>query len=203
MTSNKWLWRSVLVSMTLVLMAALALIIALALAWNSPRPTNPPDWQAPNLPLHLKTAPGKTTVSLLEYPIDDFTFEIKAIPLSNSNSDFNEYGLVYRAQDIANYYSFAIGSDGYYAILRVARTEETILAHWQQFPHIQRGQQANRLRVVCIGPTCRFYINDEYATTVKDDTWLAGDVGLWIRGFKDENAVTQFVKAHVWEDDDL
>jgi hypothetical protein len=200
MTSNKWLWRSVLVPMTLVLTATLALIVALALGWNSPRPTRPPDWQAANLPLRLEAASGETTVSLLEHPIADFTLEVEAVPLSSPDSDFNEYGLVYRAQDIANYYAFTVGSDGYYAVLRMVADEETVLVDWQQFPHVRRGQQANRLRVACDGAICRFYINDEYATTVEDSTWPAGDVGLWVRGFKDENTAVQFIKTRVWNE---
>ena len=198
---NEWLWRSALGSMTLALAAALGLIVALALGWNSPRPTRSPDWQAPHFPLHLDAVSGETTVSLLAHPIDDFTLEIEAAPLSGSDSDFGGYGLVYRAQDVANYYAFAVGSDGYYAVLRVAENEESVLVDWQQFPHIRRGKQANRLRVACVGPTCRFYINDEYASTIEDVTWLAGDVGLWVRGFEDVGV--QFVKMHVWKEGDL
>lgn len=198
MASDKWLWRSVLGAMTLVLAAALALIVALALGWNSPRPTRPPDWQAPNLPLHLAAASGETTVSLLEHPSGDFTLEIEAAPLSGPDSGFDGYGLIYRAQDVANYYAFAVGSDGYYVVLRVMGDEETTLVDWQQFPHVRRGKQANRLRVACAGPTCRFYINDEYATTVEDDTWLVGDVGLWVQSFGDEAVSMQFVTASLW-----
>lgn len=198
MTSNKWLWRSVLVSMTLVLMAALALIVALALGWNSPHPTRPPDWQAANLPRRLEAASGETTVALLEHPIEDFTLEIEVVPLSSPDSGFDSYGLVYRAQDLANYYAFVVGSDGYYAVLRMVGDEETVLVDWQQFPHIRRGQQVNRLRVVCVGSTCRFYVNDEYATTIEENTWLAGDVGLWVRGFENEAVEVRFVTASVW-----
>jgi hypothetical protein len=198
MPVDKRLWRSALGAMTLVLTGALVLIIVLALGWNSPRPTRPPDWQAPNLPLHLTAAPGETTVSLLAHPCDDFTLEIEATPLSGPNSGFDGYGLVYRAQDAANYYAFAIGSDGYYAVLQVAGDEETVLVDWQQFPHVRRGKQANRLHVACAGPTCQLYINDEYATTVEDDTWLAGDVGLWVRSFEDVGVSVRFVAASVW-----
>ena len=202
MLNDKWLWRSGVGLMTLALVCALALIVALALGWNSPRPTRPPDWQAPGLPLRLEATSDETVVSLLEYPGGDFTLEVEAIPLSGPDSGFNGYGLVYRAQDIANYYAFAVGSDGYYAVLRVTEDEEIALVDWQQFPHVRRGQQANRLRVACTDATCRFYINDEYATTVEDDAWLAGDVGLWVHSFKDRDTVAQFTSACVWEKDD-
>lgn len=191
-----WLWHSVLALMALVLAGALALVVALALGWNSPGPTRSPDWQATDLPLGLEAPSNGTTVSLLGYPVSDFTLEVEAVPLSGS--DFNGYGLVYRAQDSTRYYAFAVGSDGYYAVLRVAGDEETELVNWQQFPHIRRERRANRLRVTCAGATCRFYVNDEYATALKDDTWLAGDVGLWVHGFGDGDVAVQFLDARVW-----
>jgi hypothetical protein len=183
----------------LALMVGLALIVALALGWNNPRPTRSPDWEAPGLPLSLETTSNEAVVTLLGYLSGDFTLEVEAAPLSGP--DFNGYGLVYRAQDGAHYYAFAVGADGYYSVLRVEGDEETPLVDWQQFPHVRRGRQANRLRVNCAGPTCRFYINDEYATTVEDSTWLTGDVGLWVRGFGDEDVVVQFVNARVWAEE--
>jgi len=191
-----WLWRGALGLMVLMLLGALALIVALALGWNSPGPTSPPDWQAPDLPLDVEAPSNGTAVALLGHPGSDFTLEVEATPLSGS--DFNGYGLVYRAQDESHYYAFAVGSDGYYAVLRVADGEEAELVNWQQFPHVRRGRQANRLRVVCEGPTCRFYVNDEYAATVEDYTWPAGDVGLWARGFGDGGVAVQFLNACVW-----
>ena len=137
-------------------------------------------------------------VTLLGHPSNDFILEVEAVPLSGP--DLDGYGLVYRAQDGAHYTAFAIGSDGYYAVLRVAGDEETALVAWQQFPHVHRGQQPNRLRVACAGPTCHFYVNDEYATTVEDDTGLTGDVGLWVRSFGDGDVAVQFLNVGVWID---
>ena len=193
---TRCLWNAALTLISLALVAALALIVALALGWNSPRPNRPPDWEASGLPRRLVASPGRTAVALLGYPGSDLTLEVEAIPLASP--DFNGYGLVYRAQDEAHYFAFAVGSDGYYAVLRVANGEETPLVDWQQFPHIHRGQQANRLRVACAGPTCRFFINDEYATTVEDDTWLAGDVGLWVHSFQDADVAIQFRHVRAW-----
>jgi hypothetical protein len=194
------MWRGGVGLLTLILMVGLALIVALLMDFNSPRPIRPPDWQAADLPLTLKTASHTTVANLLGQSWDDFILEIEAAPLSDLGSDFNDYGLVYRAQDDARYYAFAIGSDGYYAILQIDGAEETPLVNWQQFPHVHRGAQANRLRVVCTGATCDFYINDEYATTVEDDTWLDGDVGLWVRSFEGNAVTVRFEGARVWLD---
>jgi hypothetical protein len=190
------LWNTALTLTSLALVAALALIVALTMGWNSPRPNRPPDWEASGLPRRLVASPGHTAVALLGYPGSDLTLEVEALPLAGP--DLNGYGLVYRAQDEAHYFAFAVGSDGYYAVLRAADDEETPLVDWQQFPHIRRGQQANRLRVACAGPTCRFFINDEYTTTVEDDTWRAGDVGLWVHSFQDADVAIQFRDVRAW-----
>jgi hypothetical protein len=191
-----WLWRGGVRLMALALAAGLVLVAALALGWNSPRPTRLPDWQAPGLPLSLDARPGETTVALLGHPVSDFTLEVEAAPLSGP--DFNGYGMVYRAQDADSYYAFAVGGDGYYAILQMAGDEERALVDWRQFPHVRRGRQANRLRVACAGETCDFYINDEYAATVEDDAWLAGDVGLWMRAFADGDVAVRFAGTRMW-----
>ena len=214
------LWRAAVGVMALPLAVGLVLIVALALGWNSPRPARPPDWQPPGLPFHLIAASHRTTVTLLGHPSSDFTWEGEAIPLSGP--DLNGYGLIYRAQDAAHYEVFAIGSDGYYAVLRVAGDGEVPLVDWQQFPHLRRGRQTNRLRVSCTGsrvyspasrvyspasrvyspaPTCRFYVNDEMAATLQDGTWLAGDVGLWVRNSSGEDVVVQFTNLHAWAEE--
>ncbi len=193
---NRWLWRGAVGLMALILAVGLALVAALLLGLNSPRPARHPDWQAADLPFTLEAAPNETTLKLLGQSYDDFTLEIEAAPLPGPG--FNGYGLIYRAQDEARYYAFAVGSDGYYAILQVDGDEETPLVDWQQFPHVHRGVEANRLRVACAGPTCRFYVNDEYAMTVEDGTWLAGDVGLWGRSFGSEIVAVQFEGVRVW-----
>jgi hypothetical protein len=194
--ASRRLWNGALGLMALVLAVGLALIVALARGWNSPRPVRPPDWQRSGPPLSLLATSNRPAVTLLGHPSTDFTLEVEALPLSGP--DFNGYGLVYRAQDAAHYTAFAVGSDGYYAVLRVTGDVETPLVEWRQFPHVRRGRQPNRLRVACTGPTCRFYVNDEYATTFEDDTWLRGDVGLWGRGYGDEDVAVQFVNVRMW-----
>jgi hypothetical protein len=113
----------------------------------------------------------------LDFQGRDFTLEVSVAP--HPGPDFNAYGIIYRAQDAANYYALSVGGDGYYAVLQSIDDQMHPLVPWQQFPHVRRGAQANRLRVRCAGATCTCYINDEYATTVQDDAWLSGAVGVW------------------------
>jgi hypothetical protein len=195
---SRWFWYGGVGLLSLVLLVGLALVVALLLGLNSPRPVQRPDWQAADVPITLKAEPEATVVTLLGRSYDDFTLEVEAGPVSGPESGFDGYGLVYRAQDEARYYAFAVGSDGYYAVLRINGGEEAALVDWQQFPHVHCGTQVNRLRVACAGAICRFYINDEYATTVEDTTWLAGDAGLWVRGFENGAVSVQFERVQVW-----
>ncbi len=194
-----WLWRGVLLSFTMVLMAMLALIIALLVGWNSPSPARPPDRRLTGLPRRLRVAPGTMEAILLpDCSLGDFTAELEALPVAGP--DFNGYGLIYRAQDSTRYYAFAVGSDGYYGVLRRDENNETVmLVEWQQFPHIRRGRQLNRLRVTCAGPICHFYINDEYATGFEDATWLYGDIGLWAYAPGDAEVTVEFLEMRIWE----
>lgn len=182
-----------------LLAAGLALIVALALGWNSSRPTRPADWQASGLPRLLEAGPGETVALMLSHPSDDFVFEVEAGPLADSG--FNGYGLAYRAQDPSHSYVFAVDGDGYYAVLRRDGNETTPLVDWQQFPHIRRGLHANRLTVTCSGTTCQFAINDELAATVEDSRWTRGDVGLWVEAL-DETTNVRFTRARLWESRD-
>jgi hypothetical protein len=195
----RWLWNSTLGLMTLTLAGMLAVLVALTLGWNNPRPTCPPDWQAGGFPLPMESASGQTAVTLLRRSCNDLTLEVEAAPLIDPRSGFTSYGLAYRAQDAAHYYVFAVGSDGYYAVLRLTGDEEIPLVDWQQFPHIHRGRRANRLRITCAGPICHFYINDEYVTKVEDTTWLRGDVGLWMRSSGNGVAVVEFASLRAWD----
>jgi hypothetical protein len=186
-----------------VLALATVLVVALSLGWNNPRPSGDADWTAPGLPRAVTAPVETTTIQLLGHPgLSPETnrpgFILEGIAAAQSGPVFNGYGFAFCAEDESHYSVFALGSDGYYAILRVDANEETELVSWQQFPHIQRGRQANRLRIECEATVCEFYINDEYATTVAEDSWGDGDFGLWVRSFERQAVEAVFTTMGVW-----
>lgn len=184
-----------------ICLVALVLIAALALGWNDPRPPGPADWAHPTLPQSLKAAPYSTSLTLMDRPSGDFALEVVAQPVAAPASGYYGYGLVYRAQDPGRYYVFAVGGDGYYALLRVEGDEETSLVPWQQFPHIRRGLEFNRLRVTCGGAVCELAINDEWAATIEEPMWLSGDIGLAVMGY-DGPVTVEFTSARLWQLED-
>ncbi len=180
-----------------ILFVVLFLITTLALGWKDPRPGGAPDWTDPMFPRCLEAVPESAELSFLDHPGADFTLEVLAQPVAAPESGFYGYGLVYRAQDRSRYYAFAVGGDGYYAVLRMEGDEEKPVIPWQQFPHIRRGLRENRLRVACAAAECDFAINDEHVATVEDETWLSGDVGLVVIGF-DDPVTVEFSSARLW-----
>lgn len=195
--AENWVWRTLLLSITLIIVAAVVVIGALALGWHSPRPGPSPHWDAPRLPRRLHVVTDTTLVLLLGQRGDDFTFQITACPVDGSDTSFYEYGMVYRAQSVGEYYAFAVGTDGYYSVMQAEDEHLAPLITWRQFPHVARGPRANRLLVTCAGARCTFRVNDEYAAAVEDDRWLSGEVGLWVRG-RNGPATVEFHTARLW-----
>ncbi|MGD9100379.1 MAG: hypothetical protein PVF45_07855, partial [Anaerolineae bacterium] len=105
---------------------------------------------------------------------------------------------LYRYQDPANYYLFAIGGDGYYTIAVVQRGALIPLRTWQQWPHVRRGAATNRLRVRCTGTVCRFYVNGEFTAQITHDAFRAGDLGLWAQTFSDDALDVVFDEMRLW-----
>jgi hypothetical protein len=181
---------------TLLLAAGVALAIALGAGWNSPRPSPLPNWRLPS-PLLLEVSPpAERTAHLLGWSHREFVAEVVATP--RQGSDFNGYGLIFRAQGPEQYAVFAIGSDGYLAVLRVDGEEEVPVLDWQQFPHVRRGRAANRLRLACAADECQFWVNDEYVGSLAADWGDAGQVGFWARRFDGRAVQVSFADGAVW-----
>lgn len=214
-----WLWWGSVSALAAVLLAGLGLMAALALGWRSPTPHRLPDWtaadsvwskhgdgtmtsadadsQQPPAALRVRLSqPEQRAWAIASQHITDFDLELDA-RLLLSSEDVG-YGLLYRYQDPANTYLFAIGGDGYYTIAVVQKGVLTPLRAWQQWPHVRRGAAVNRLRVRCVGATCCFYVNGEFTAEITDEAFLAGDLGLWAQTFSDGPLDVVFEEVRLW-----
>lgn len=192
-----WLWDHLLLATGLVGLLILGLVLALALGWNSPRPAGSPDWEVQAVPYRFSAAPDQPYTKLLVPGAGDFAYEVVLRPDVAGETALVEYGLIYRAQDLANHYAFLVGVDGYYTVQKVEAGRRTPLVPWQQFPHIRRGLDRNRLLVACDGPVCSFRINDEAVVTVDDDQWLSGELGIAAQSSERHAGVTM-LEARAW-----
>jgi hypothetical protein len=94
--------------------------------------------------------------------------------------DNNHFGVICRFQDIKNYYLFLISSDGYYGIARVKNGETVLLKndHLVFDEIVQRGYVINHLQANCVGNQLSLMVNNHLLITVRDDTFVKGDIGL-------------------------
>lgn len=72
-----------------------------------------------------------------------------------------EASLMFRYQDVNNFYAFKLRGDGAYRVERLQNGTLDVLSEWQIAPQALSGVGAfNRLRVVAQGDQFRFYVND-------------------------------------------
>ena len=105
-----------------------------------------------------------------------------SVSLSSGSLD-NHAGVLCRYAGPADFYYFAISTDGYYAIFKRVGGGglEVLTADGKGMapsPSVQTGGQPNRLRAVCQGQELSLYVNDTLVETVFDDTHAQGDVGI-------------------------
>ncbi|MBN1955427.1 MAG: hypothetical protein JW900_10300 [Anaerolineae bacterium] len=191
-----WLWRGVLSLSILALLVGIGLSVATGVGGNAARPALELGWSLCE-PVALRAAAGDSQVYFVGRPLEAFVFEAAASLQDDVESA--EYGLVFRAQGADRYRWFAVGGDGYLAVLQTERGTETPLYEWQQFPHVRRGRAANRLRLSCGGGWCHFWLNDEYVTALPDGPETRGEVGLWVRSWGGEPAQVLFDEVTIWE----
>ena len=78
-----------------------------------------------------------------------------------SGPDDNQYGVVFRYQDNANYYAFFISGDGYYSLVKRENGALRDISAWNMSDAIETGQASNTIRIVARGDAFRFYVNGE------------------------------------------
>jgi hypothetical protein len=112
--------------------------------------------------------------------------------------DNNDYGIILRYQDDANFYSFEISGDGYYTFNKLVDDELFDIIPWQENRAIKQGNSHNTLRVEAVGPNFTFYINNELVDVAIDSDFSQGDVGLLAGTYQEPGAHIAFDNFKVW-----
>lgn len=113
----------------------------------------------------------------------DVRIEVDATKVGGD--DNNDFGLICRYQDGANFYFFVISSDGYYGVGKFVEGEQKLIGS-ESMPasdKVNQGNATNHLRADCVGNKLRLYVNDELLTEVEDSEFTSGDVGLLAGSF--------------------
>lgn len=134
----------------------------------------------------------------LQTEYDDFYVEVDTIEHAGQSEDL--FGLIFRYQNVDNFYIFAIGSDGYYMVRRLVNDEWSYLAEWTESDEIDFGPGAvNTLGLVAQGDTFTVLVNDVVLAQVQDDGIDAGAVGLVAGAYEDIGVDIGFDNFRLWE----
>lgn len=94
--------------------------------------------------------------------------------------DDNDFGVQCRYQDVDNFYSFIISSDGYYGISKVIGGEQQLIGMeaLDASDAILQGEATNHIEAECKGDQLTLWANGVKLYTVQDSDLATGDVGL-------------------------
>jgi len=122
--------------------------------------------------------------------------DVKKVSGKDEESDF---GVICRETDADHFYYFAITGDGYYQIFRAEVADDEgmdfvpLNNSWDTSPWINQGNNAvNHMRVSCIGNTLTLEVNGHVLTTVHDNHYKRGDVGLIASTYDSDNLDVRF-----------
>jgi hypothetical protein len=204
------LWRAIVGSLTLVIVAGLAAAVWLGtrpavtgtpittrdLTWTfGPGASGGEDGGRFILRANAEQARGVVyaTGNLL---LGDSVVQVRAARLSGP--DDAGYGMIVRYRAPDEYMTLLIGGDGYIAVGQVSGGAWRWRVPWQQWPHIRRGAAENLLRAECRADRCRFFVNDEFAFEV-DGVPIEGQIGpaVW-KPAQADSVTAEFREWRVW-----
>ena len=141
---------------------------------------------------------GWTECTGTEYA--DFIVEADATQISGPNN--NAYGIILRyGLQSDEFYAFLISGDGYHAFTvdGVNHSDPEFLADWTESSAINKGAQTNRLKVVAVGSSMKYYVNDQLLGEVQDARFGTGTVGFFAGTVDEGNLQVAFDNLRVSE----
>jgi hypothetical protein len=94
----------------------------------------------------------------------------------------DEFGLMFRVNDLGEHYRFVIGCDGTARASRALEAGSRALTWWIPSPAILPGSSVrNRLALLARGDTFRFFVNDVEVLSARDISLSSGRLGFFAR----------------------
>ena len=126
----------------------------------------------------LVNQPNTDIWALSGLDLDDVSVEVTALKVGGERD--NRFGLICRAVDDNNFYTFIISSDGFWGIGKVRGADYQLVGMESLQPSeaIRQGSEENTLRADCWGDKLTFYVNGEKLAEVQDSEFATGDVGF-------------------------
>lgn len=107
------------------------------------------------------------------------------------------FGVLCNFQDNDNFYMGGITGDGYYAVIRKAAGEYTVLTdatnnQWQPSDDLPLDAESYQVALECFDGLLRLYANGTLITEVQDYEFNSGDIGLFAQTFDNSPAEVRF-----------
>lgn len=135
---------------------------------------------------------------LNEQAHDNVVLEAEASQYSSFEN--NAYGVMCRA-DVSNNgdgYYFLVSGDGYYSIRKGEGDSVPPLVDWTTSSAVNKGQEQNKLRAVCLGDYLALYVNDTFVADVRDTTYTSGYAGFAGTAFEGGDIDVAFDNLTIW-----
>lgn len=125
--------------------------------------------------------PKGLLLTLRDAPIfDDFELSINSEASLCKNND--HYGIVFRANSYQDYYRFMVSCAGMIRLDRVRSGVNNTLYNWTPSGNVPPGAPVSlKLGVWALGHEMRFFINDTFQFSIRDEAFTSGRVGLYAR----------------------
>lgn len=117
--------------------------------------------------------------TLADRVFSDFNLEVDAV--QHSGPPDSSYGVIFRMQDGQQFYRFDVTGSGLFMVERHDGdgTWTRLVPDWVPTTAINQGINVpNRLKVLAVGSSLAFYVNDVLLVQVDDPAYSGGTIGL-------------------------
>lgn len=149
------------------------------------------------LSLAVALPKGYLLTARVNTDLADYYAEITAQPTLCSMDD--QFGVLFRATELTQYYRFVVTCDGDARLERVRVGEAIVIQDWTTtglFP--PGGLLPIRLGVWVVGRQMRFSINDNYVFAASDPLFAKGSIGVFARSIGENPLTVAFTDLKVY-----
>jgi hypothetical protein len=118
--------------------------------------------------------------SILEQPT--FDDGILSVTLKKNSGDDNLTGVAifWRIMDQDNFYFLQVGWNGFYSVYKYLDNQLVEIIPWKQSRSLQLSDAQNTVEIRFSGDTADIYFNGEFVTSMTDDSFPRGNIGLGV-----------------------
>lgn len=127
----------------------------------------------------------------------DFYVEVEATEEAGAPDAM--LGVIFRYEDVDNFYAFVVSGDGWYALLKYVDGEVSRPIEWSETAALETGAgAANKLGVLADGRELAVYANEEELDRVEDRSFAEGQIALLAGTDTDGDLEVSFDNFGLW-----